>query len=397
MARPIKEWLSYFSMDVEKDKKLKMLKVKHGVFGFWLYIELLQFIYKESYYIERDDDTQLLFLSETNVDPEKLEEIMDFMFLKNLFDKEIFEKYNVLTSTWIQKRYAEWTKKRNKFHVNYNYWIGWNFEHIELSELKGEKTLVKGELTTADEELSELKGEKTLVKGELSTQRKGKESKEKQTKGNNPISEKSETSLRSDEDHNSFNPQKNENPPEEKKYWNENINFVIRCISENWPWVISDTLNEQRIYAKHIADKLFKAYWISWKEIFENAVQKISGDKYVWHYLWSIQDTYRNIGKILSKAVSQREITYPIEMDIQSLTLLDKQDKDVCLEVVSALHAKKSKGVSFIKYVDIKYIIDTILENGKNMKKWTWHTQSEPYNWSNLQKAKEDLIKKSSM
>ena len=114
MARPEKQWLDYFSMDVEKDNKIKFLKAKFWLIWYAMYIELLQFIYKEWYYIEFTDDNMLLFMSETGLKEEETKLMLEFMLLKDLFNKPLFEKYNVLTSNWIQKRYAELTKKRKR-------------------------------------------------------------------------------------------------------------------------------------------------------------------------------------------------------------------------------------------------------------------------------------------
>lgn len=165
MARPEKQWLDYFSMDVEKDNKLKFLKAKFWTLGFWMYVELLQFIYKEWYFINRDDDTMLLFMSETGLKEEEIELMLEFMLLKWLFNKVLYDKYKILTSNWIQKRYSEGTKKRKNTVVDTRFWCVWEYEHIELMD-----TLI------------ELKEELTELLPTESTQRKGKESKVNKSK-----------------------------------------------------------------------------------------------------------------------------------------------------------------------------------------------------------------------
>lgn len=169
MARPQKQWLDYFSMDVEKDNKLKFLKAKFWTLWFWMYIELLQFIYKEWYFVHRNDDTILLFMSETWLKEEEIELMLEFMLLKWLLNKDIYDKYKILTSNWIQKRYAEWTRKRKNTAVDSRLWCVWDYEHIELME----------ELTELSEELTELNDTE-------STQSKVKESKGKESKVNEP-------------------------------------------------------------------------------------------------------------------------------------------------------------------------------------------------------------------
>lgn len=160
MARPEKQWLDYFSMDVEKDNKLKFLKAKFWTLWFWMYVELLQFIYKEGYFVYRDDDAVLLFMSETGLKEEETELMLEFMLLKWLFNKDLFDKYKILTSNGIQKRYAEWSKKRKNTRVQERFRCVWEYDHIELMD-----TLI------------ELKEEETELKDTESTQSKGKESK----------------------------------------------------------------------------------------------------------------------------------------------------------------------------------------------------------------------------
>ena len=160
MARPEKAWLDYFSMDVEKDNKLKFLKAKFWTLWFWMYVELLQYIYKEWYYIEWNDDNMLLFLSETGLKEEETQLMLEFMIEKWLFNKDLFLKHKILTSNWIQKRYAEWTRKRKNTKVSIYFWCVEEYEHIELME-----------------EETQLMEEETGLKEEESTQRKGKEKK----------------------------------------------------------------------------------------------------------------------------------------------------------------------------------------------------------------------------
>ena len=56
MARPEKKVIRLFSMDVEKIIKLNFSRLNFWLCDFAMYVELLQFIYKEWYYIEFMDD-----------------------------------------------------------------------------------------------------------------------------------------------------------------------------------------------------------------------------------------------------------------------------------------------------------------------------------------------------
>ena len=67
MARPQKEGLEYFSLDVDffSDRKIKILKGRFGADGITYYLYLLCEIYKgHGYYLEVDEDFDYITSSE---------------------------------------------------------------------------------------------------------------------------------------------------------------------------------------------------------------------------------------------------------------------------------------------------------------------------------------------
>ncbi|MCY9140555.1 DUF4373 domain-containing protein [Peribacillus frigoritolerans] len=63
MARPKKEGLDYFPLDVDMDQddKIALIEAKHGVIGFGVTLKLLMKIYKEGYFYRWTEREQLLF------------------------------------------------------------------------------------------------------------------------------------------------------------------------------------------------------------------------------------------------------------------------------------------------------------------------------------------------
>jgi len=116
MARPKQTNLNYFPMDTDLDTKLKLLKAKYKLEGIGFFDMLLRTIYKEGYFLELSDEVLLLLSDEFGIAEEHFKKILDFCIKINLFDKKIFLKYKILTSSGIQSRYIE-VKKRSEINM----------------------------------------------------------------------------------------------------------------------------------------------------------------------------------------------------------------------------------------------------------------------------------------
>jgi hypothetical protein len=124
LARPIKTGTDYFPLDVELDIKMDFVESRYGNDGFSTIIKLWQKIYAENgYYCKWDNDIAVLFAFKkaNNIDIDKLDGIIKLALEKELFDKNIYEKYGVLTSAGIQKRYLLITERRKKVVINGDY------------------------------------------------------------------------------------------------------------------------------------------------------------------------------------------------------------------------------------------------------------------------------------
>lgn len=99
--------LRYFSFDVDffSDKKIRMLKARHGVKGVMLYIWLLCEIYKNGYYLKFDDDYEYLISKELNMSIGEIKQVMKFLAERSMFDNTLFRSDNIVTSPGIQKRF----------------------------------------------------------------------------------------------------------------------------------------------------------------------------------------------------------------------------------------------------------------------------------------------------
>ncbi|PUB12594.1 Lin1244/Lin1753 domain-containing protein [Paenisporosarcina sp. OV554] len=123
MARPRKQGLDYFPLDVDidQDDKIQLVEAVHGPVGFAIVIKLLMRIYKDGYYSKWTETEQLLFSKRVNVDINSINVCINDCVKWDLFDKELFESHAVLTSNGIQKRFLEAVGRRQKVEMVQEY------------------------------------------------------------------------------------------------------------------------------------------------------------------------------------------------------------------------------------------------------------------------------------
>lgn len=117
MARPTKQGLDYFPLDVNLDSKFKFIEIKFGLKGFAIVIKIFQKIYSSCYWYKFDEDEILLFAHEINVDINEVNAIINESIDRDIFDRNLYEKHRILTSKGIQKRYQEIVKRRKDVEV----------------------------------------------------------------------------------------------------------------------------------------------------------------------------------------------------------------------------------------------------------------------------------------
>lgn len=122
MPRPIKNGLDYFPLDVNLDDKIALIEAEFGLTGFAVIVKLFQKIYGErGYYCEWTNEVALLFGHKNGLGGTAVSEIVSASIRRGIFDKNLFDKYNILTSTGIQKRYFEAVNRRKQIEVKKQY------------------------------------------------------------------------------------------------------------------------------------------------------------------------------------------------------------------------------------------------------------------------------------
>ena len=124
MARPTKKGLDYFPLDVDflSDLKVRRIIKACGKEAVHILLALLANVYRdEGYYVLWDEDLAFLVADEVGTKEGTVEELVRKAVQVKFFDKDIFDKYSVLTSKGIQNRYILATKERKKVELEFKY------------------------------------------------------------------------------------------------------------------------------------------------------------------------------------------------------------------------------------------------------------------------------------
>lgn len=119
MARPKKIGLDYFPWDVdaENDDKLSMVIGQFGWKAEFIYLKLLSYLYKEyGYFLPWNEKEQLKFAKRVSyagdLSVNLLKDVVGSLVRWGLFDEEVFNSTQSLTSKRIQTTWLDVTRKR---------------------------------------------------------------------------------------------------------------------------------------------------------------------------------------------------------------------------------------------------------------------------------------------
>lgn len=114
----MKNGIEYFPLNTNffDDDKIALIEVDHGYLGSYVLIRIMSKIYdSEGYYCHWGEDERKLFVKRIggrDFDLAKLDAIVESGFNRDFFDRTIYQKYGVLTSRGIQKRFFEAVSRR---------------------------------------------------------------------------------------------------------------------------------------------------------------------------------------------------------------------------------------------------------------------------------------------
>ena len=114
--------INYFPLNVHLDDKFELIEAEFGLKGFAIVVKLFQKIYgQQGYYCEWTEDVALLFGKNVGLGGDAVSEIVRAAIKRGIFESELYDKYQILTSRGIQERYFEAVSRRKEVEVRKEY------------------------------------------------------------------------------------------------------------------------------------------------------------------------------------------------------------------------------------------------------------------------------------
>lgn len=119
----MKAGIDYFPLDCQLDEKFELIEAEFGLTGFSVVVKLLQRIYGgQGYYCEWTREVALLFARRAGLaGGNAVSEIVSAAIERGIFDRVLYERYSILTSSGIQRRYLEAVGRRKKVTLKSEY------------------------------------------------------------------------------------------------------------------------------------------------------------------------------------------------------------------------------------------------------------------------------------
>ena len=114
MARPPGDGVGYWNLDVDffQNKKVRLLRGEFGIRGVYIYVLILNEVYRDKGYYKKWDYDDCCLMSDSpgvggDCSPNLIAEIVQGCVRRSLFDRRVLDVFGVLTSAEIQRRFLK--------------------------------------------------------------------------------------------------------------------------------------------------------------------------------------------------------------------------------------------------------------------------------------------------
>lgn len=230
----MKSGIDYFPLDVTLDEKFEMIEAPFGLKGFAIMIKLLQKIYGgEGYYAEWTTEIALLFAKRIGANGSAVSDIVSAAIKRGIFDKTLYDKYQILTSKGIQKRYFEIVSRRKNVEVKREYLL---FDAAILRK-NADNLAENVDIFPKNAYISE------QSKGKES---KGKKRKVEESRGENPPSPPTDCNIRL------------------REFLGKHKNVIVdNCSGVNLDMIDYDLLEYRFAESSYLSDRVHELSWIA--------------------------------------------------------------------------------------------------------------------------------------
>ncbi len=178
MARPTKQGLDYFPLEVNIFSDLKIRKIMRacGPYSPTILISLLSNIYKDyGYFVVWDSDLPFLIADEVGVSEGAVIEVIKKALQVGFFNTDLYEKFKILTSRGIQKRFVKAIERRKQIEIIEQYCLIDETVvnvHIKLVNVNINSINVCNNEQRKEKESKEKKSKKNIVPTDVVTPQK---------------------------------------------------------------------------------------------------------------------------------------------------------------------------------------------------------------------------------
>lgn len=161
--------ISFVPLDCHfDDDKIPMIEAEFGLVGFAIVVKLFQKIYGGlGYYCEWSDRVALLFARQIGAGGDVVREVVAASIREGIFDGDMFQKYGVLTSRGIQKRFMNVAKRRKQIFDKPEYVLVCCTDFSDDVDISSKNVCNSGENVCSSEtsKVKESKVKRSEVKG----------------------------------------------------------------------------------------------------------------------------------------------------------------------------------------------------------------------------------------